>query len=77
MSTSDMTPINFTPSEAAQRLGLKVGSIYALISRGELLAYHQGRRRLIPSNELQRLMLKRNAVEVDMTYAFGPRLKST
>ena len=77
MGTSDITPANFTPSEAALRLRLKVGSIYALISRGELLAYHQGRRRLIPSVEIQRLMLKRSAVEVDMTYAFGPRMELT
>ena len=73
MGTSDITPAIYTPSEAALRLGLKVGSIYALISRGELLAYHQGRRRLIPGVELQRLILKRSVVEVDMTYAFGPR----
>jgi excisionase family DNA binding protein len=37
----------FTPSEVAEILSLKVSSVFALLSRGELKAYHIGRRRVI------------------------------
>ena len=73
MNMIDSAHTFFTPSEAATKLGLKVGSIYALLSRGELHAYHKGRRRLIPEVELERLKAKRTAVVVDMTYAFKLR----
>jgi excisionase family DNA binding protein len=66
----------FTPAQIAEILGLKVSSVFALLSRGELKAYHVGRRRVITEQQLKTFQdsRKRN-VEVDMTYACGPALK--
>lgn len=68
--------ITYTPNEVAKILGLKVSSVFALLSRGELKAYHVGRRRVITEQQLKTFQdsRKRN-VEVDMTYACGPALK--
>jgi excisionase family DNA binding protein len=68
-------PQTFTPSQIAERLGLKVSTIYAMLSRGELQAYHYGRRRLISEEQLQRYLGNRRTVEIDMTYSCGPALK--
>jgi excisionase family DNA binding protein len=68
----------YTTTEVAEILGLKVSSVFALLSRGELKAYHVGRRRVITEQQLKTFQdsRKRN-VEVDMTYACGPALKLT
>jgi len=66
----------YTPTEVAHILGLKPATIYAELSRGQLRAYHLGRRRLITEEQLQAYKSKRQAVIlVDMTYACGPALK--
>jgi excisionase family DNA binding protein len=66
----------FTTREAADILGLKVSSIFALLSKGELKAYHVGRRRVITEEQLRTFQESRKRrVEVDMTYACGPALK--
>jgi excisionase family DNA binding protein len=66
----------FTPSEVAEILSLKVSSVFALLSRGELKAYHIGRRRVITEQQLRTFQESRKRrVEVDMTYACGPALK--
>ncbi len=68
----------YTTTEVAEILGLKVSSVFALLSRGELKAYHVGRRRVITEQQLNAFQdsRKRN-VEIDMTYACGPALKLT
>lgn len=68
----------YTTTEVAEILGLKVSSVFALLSRGELKAYHVGRRRVITEQQLKTFQdsRKRN-VEIDMTYACGPALKLT
>lgn len=65
----------YTPREVAERLGVKVGTIYAMLSRGEIKAYHLGRRRIFTEAQLNQLIKKRVTVEVDMTYACGPALE--
>ncbi len=73
-----LSQVTFTPSQVAEILGLKVSSVFALLSRGELKAYHVGRRRVITEQQLKTFQdsRKRN-VEIDMTYACGPALKLT
>jgi hypothetical protein len=66
----------FTPVQVAEILGLKVSTIFALLSKGELKAYHKGRRRVITEEQLRTFQESRKRrVEVDMTYACGPALK--
>ena len=73
---NSFTQTTYTTTEVAEILGLKVSSVFALLSRGELKAYHIGRRRVITEQQLKTFQdsRKRN-VEVDMTYACGPALK--
>jgi excisionase family DNA binding protein len=69
-------PQTFTPKEVAESLDLNPSTIYSLLSRGELQAYHYGRRRFISKAQLDDYLAKRNRLElVDMTYACGPTLK--
>jgi excisionase family DNA binding protein len=42
----------FTPSQVAEMLGVKVGTIYAMLSRGEIQAYHVGRRRIFTESQV-------------------------
>jgi excisionase family DNA binding protein len=65
----------YTPSEVAERLGVKVGTIYAMLSRGEIQAYHVGRRRVFTESQVMQFKASRGSVEVDMTYACGPALQ--
>ena len=65
----------YTPSEVAERLGIKVGTIYAMLSRGEIQAYHVGRRRVFTEAQINQYRACRGTVEVDMTYSCGPALQ--
>lgn len=65
----------YTPSEVAERLGVKVGTIYAMLSRGEIQAYHVGSRRVFTEAQLNQYRSSRGTVEVDMTYSCGPALQ--
>ena len=65
----------YTPREVAERLGVKVGTIYAMLSRGEIKAYHVGRRRIFTEAQLNQCVANRGTVEVDMTYSCGPALQ--
>lgn len=65
----------YTPREVAERLGVKVGTIYAMLSRGEIQAYHLGRRRVFTEAQVKQYMARRGTVEVDMTYSCGPALQ--
>ena len=65
----------FTPSQVAEVLGVKVGTIYAMLSKGEIQAYHVGRRRVFTESQVNQYKAHRSTVEVDMTYACGPALQ--
>jgi len=61
---------NLTPAEAAEILGMKTSSIYALISRHELAAEKVGRSRYISPSQLEAYMKNRGSKDViDYTYA--------
>jgi len=61
---------NLTPAEAAEILGMKTSSIYALISRHELAANKVGRNRYISLSQLQAYIdLRGNKDVVDCHYA--------
>ena len=56
-----------TVNEAARRLGVKVATLYAYVSRGRLASYRQGikRRRLYRRADIERLLeLAPSAVEM-------------
>ena len=60
----------YTPAQAAEILGMKTSSIYALISRHELAADKVGRSRYISLAQLDAYMKNRgNKDVVDYTYA--------
>ena len=59
-----------TPAQAAEILGMKTSSIYALISRHELAADKVGRSRYISHSQLETYLRNRgNRDIVDYTYA--------
>lgn len=61
---------DLTPAQAAEILGMKTASIYALISRHELEANKVGRSRFISLSQLDAYTKKRgNKDGVDYTYA--------
>jgi len=73
---NSFTERTYTTTEVAEILGLKVSSVFALLSRGDLKAYHVGRRRVITEQQLRTFQeLRKRRVEIDMTYACGPALK--
>ena len=51
----------YSPSEAADILGLKVSSVYALLSRRELHGFHDGRRRVITDGQLNEYLQNKGA----------------
>jgi excisionase family DNA binding protein len=58
----------FTPSEVANALGVKVSTVYAWISRKELLANRRGRNREISDIQLASfLTTRRFNVVIDLT----------
>jgi excisionase family DNA binding protein len=60
----------YTPAQAAEILGMKTSSIYALISRHELAADKVGRSRYISLAQLDAYMKNRGTKDVvDYTYA--------
>jgi len=72
----DQPQITYTTNQVAEILGLKVATIFSLLSRGELKGYHVGRRRLISAQQFKEFQeARRRNVEIDMTYACGPALK--
>jgi len=70
-----MTDKRYTPNEVAEILGVKVGTVYAMLSRGEIQAYHLGRRRVFTEAQVKQCLARRATVEIDMTYACGPALQ--
>ena len=60
----------YTPAQAAEILGMKTSSIYALISRHELAADKVGRSRYISVAQFDAYMKNRGTKDVvDYTYA--------
>jgi excisionase family DNA binding protein len=65
-----MDRTNLTPAQAAEILGMKTSSIYALISRHELAAEKVGRSRYISLSQLEAYIRNRGSKDViDYTYA--------
>jgi hypothetical protein len=65
-----MEPITYTPAQAAEILGMKTSSVYALISRHELAANKVGRSRYISISQLEAYLKNRGSKDViDYTYA--------
>ena len=65
-----MEPITYTPAQAAEILGMKTSSIYALISRHELAAEKVGRSRYISLSQVEAYIRNRGSKDViDYTYA--------
>jgi len=61
---------NLTPAQAAQILGMKTSSIYALISRHELSSSKVGRSRFISLSQLEAYKNSRGTRDsIDYTYA--------
>jgi len=60
----------FTPTQAAEILGMKTSSVYALICRHELAADKVGRSRYISIAQLEAYLKNRgNKDVIDYTYA--------
>jgi len=65
-----MEPITYTPAQAAEILGMKTSSVYALISRHELAANKVGRSRYISISQLEAYLKNKGSKDViDYTYA--------
>jgi excisionase family DNA binding protein len=63
----------YTPSEVAAMLGVKQSTVYAWLSRKELIGYKLGQSRYITKQQLQALHEKRVKGEcINVTYANGP-----
>ena len=60
---------NYTPQQVADLLGYKVTSIYALLSRKEMLASRVGQKRVISQDQLNEYLTRsrRNDVVIDYT----------
>jgi hypothetical protein len=71
----NLIPKTYTPTEVALLLGVKTSTVYAMLSRGEIQGYHQGRRRLITEEQLGRYRASKRVEVVDRTYAFGSALQ--
>ena len=56
-----LEPLAHSPSRAGERLGVSTRQVYVLIASGELRSYKEGKRRLIPDSECQRLVTRRMA----------------
>jgi excisionase family DNA binding protein len=54
-------PLAHSPEGAGMRLGIPTRAVYTLIASGELRSYKNGKRRLIPDSECQRLVQRKMA----------------
>lgn len=54
-------PLAHSPDRAGQRIGISTRAVYELIATGELRSFKQGKRRLIPDVECQRLVQRKMA----------------
>jgi excisionase family DNA binding protein len=52
-------PLNYSPPDAAKRLGIATRAVYAHIATGELRSFKLGKRRLIPDSELMNFVARR------------------
>ncbi len=67
------TQLGYTPREVAAMLGVKQSTVYAWLSRKELIGYKHGQSRYITKRQLQAFQEKRvNGEYIDVTYANGP-----
>ena len=70
---AQFNPKHLTPEQAAERLGVKLATIYAYLSRGEMQAFKVGRRRFISEEQMHNFQQRRGHGDyVDYRYANGP-----
>jgi len=69
-----MNPSNtYTPAEVSKMLGVKPATVYAWMSRKELMANKVGINRFITNHQLKDFAAARNTSEyIDRTYKYGP-----
>jgi len=58
----------YTPQQVADQLGFKVASIYALLSRHELVALKVGRNRVITQEQLNTYLARRKSSDAVIDY---------
>jgi excisionase family DNA binding protein len=56
MATTSPTPLLWSPTEAAKRLGIGRATVYELLTTGQLASLKIGARRLIPDSEVRRFI---------------------
>lgn len=54
----------YTPNQIASMLGLKVSTIYALISQGKLKTNKTGSRRFVTRNQLDAYLINRRTLKM-------------
>ncbi len=65
-----MSENSYTPAQVAELLGVKPSTVYAWLSRRELLSNKIGYKRYITEQQLKNFCEKRNSgVVIDYTYA--------
>ena len=62
------TNARYTPQQVANQLGFKVSSIYALLSRNELVALKIGRNRVITQDQLNAYLSQRKSSDAVIDY---------
>jgi excisionase family DNA binding protein len=68
-------PLGYTPREVASMLGVKQSTVYAWLSRKELIGHKYGQYRYITQYQLQQFYQKRTTGEyIDQTYLNKPYL---
>ena len=67
------TQVSYTPKQVTAMFGVKMDTVYAWLSRGELRGNKNGHRRVITTSQIQEFMNNRTHPEkVDLRYAKGP-----
>ena len=70
---NQLQPVTYTPTEVAQKLGVKTSTVHAWLSRREMRATKVGHRRYITLQNIKEFRDKRGTGEyIDHTYANGP-----
>jgi excisionase family DNA binding protein len=57
----------YTPAEVARHMGVTRETVYSMISRGQLDAFHFGRSRRISEQQIKESMSRRYQVVIDAT----------
>ena len=57
-----MSPLTISDAEAAEQLGVSVGTVYQMCARGDLRAARVGRRYLIPRQEVGHWLMRASGI---------------